>query len=113
MDEEPNVYWYEVDVERIVDGDTFTGSLSFGYGLVRKGQWFRLAGIDTPERGQPGFERSTEFLRERIEGKRIIINSHKDETGRWRRIVCDVYADGENVNEALLAAKLAVIPSYL
>lgn len=107
------LYWYAVDVERVVDGDTFVGALQFGFGLSRTGQWFRLAGIDTPERGQPGFHEATRFLEERIGGRRVIVCSHHDTSGRYRRIVCDVCADGVNVNEELLAAHLAKVPHYL
>lgn len=106
------LYWYEVDVERCVDGDTFVASLSFGFGLLRKKQYFRLALIDTPERGQLGFDEATEFLKSRIDGKRILINSARDTSGRYKRIVCQIFVDGENVNRQLLEAGHAKLVNY-
>ena len=106
------LYWYEVDVERVVDGDTFVGTMHLGFGLSRAKQYFRLALIDTPERGQAGFEEAKQFLIDKIDGKRIQINSAHDSTGRYKRVIAQVCADGENVNRALLENKLAVLVSY-
>ncbi len=49
-----------VVVNRVIDGDTFDGDADLGWGVWRcsiKGAWmrFRILGIDTPERGQPGY----------------------------------------------------------
>ena len=111
--DENSVYWYNVQVERVVDGDTFVGSIDFGFNLVRTGQYFRLAFVDTPERGKEGFAEATEFLRSAIEGKTIQVYSHNYSTGRYKRIIAELFVDGRNINRELLDKGLAVIPAYL
>ena len=109
---EAALYWYKIKVDRVVDGDTFVGTINFGFNLARTGQYFRLAFVDTPERGQAGFQEATDFLRDKIEGKEVLGYSHKDDTGRWKRIVVDCIYEDENINRALLDGGYAVISKY-
>ncbi len=49
-----------VVVNRVVDGDTFDGDADLGWGVWRRSikgapMRFRILGLDTPERGQPGY----------------------------------------------------------
>jgi len=110
--DESTLYWYAVDVERCVDGDTFSGSLLFGFGLSRARQYFRLAYVNTPERGQPGFDEATEFLRDLIGGRTVMVNTHRDKSGRYKRVICETFVDGVNVNKALLESGHAVLVDY-
>lgn len=61
----------------VVDGDTFrcleveTARPSLRADLAAVGGKVRLARIDTPERGQPGYEASTTALRVMIEGQAV------------------------------------------
>lgn len=111
--DETALYWYKVKVERIVDGDTFVGTIELGYNLNRTGQYFRMAYVNTPERGQEGFQEATDYMIDRIEGKEVMVYSHRDETGRYKRIVAETFIDGENVNRELLEKGFAVIPDYV
>ena len=52
--------YQNVMVDRVVDGDTVALTVDVGFGF-RYQDNFRLIGIDTPERGQPGFREATEF----------------------------------------------------
>ena len=106
------IYWYEVDVKRVVDGDTFVGDIRLGFGLSRSKQYFRLAMIDTPERGQPGYQEAKDYLVARIQGRRIMINSSHDSTGRYKRIIAQCCIDGQNVNQQLLELGYAKAVSY-
>lgn len=54
-----------VQVDRVVDGDTFKAQ--FG-GAVRS---VRVVGIDTPERGESGFAESTRAAERRFDGKTV------------------------------------------
>lgn len=107
-----SLYWYRVKVERVVDGDTFVGTIQLGFNLCRTGQYFRLAYVDTPERGQEGFKEATDYVASMIGGKTVDIFSHKDGTGRYKRIIAEVFVDGVNVNRELLNKGMAVIPEY-
>ena len=43
------MYRYNVEVTRIVDGDTVDVDIDLGFGMVYKKQRVRMMGIDTPE----------------------------------------------------------------
>jgi endonuclease YncB( thermonuclease family) len=48
MSEDKNVYYYNAEVKRIVDGDTFDILIDLGFDTFRKGR-VRLYGVNTPE----------------------------------------------------------------
>ena len=56
-------YHYEADLVRVIDGDTVVLVIDLGF-HVSVTQTVRLSGIDTPERGQPGFHEATQRLQE-------------------------------------------------
>lgn len=94
----------------VVDGDTFD---------VSSGHRIRLADVDTPERGEYGFDDATDYVGDLIYGKTVYLDVDDvymyDTTGT--RIVCVVYVEVEpgtylNLNQALLDHKLAVVSDY-
>jgi endonuclease YncB( thermonuclease family) len=72
-------------VVRVFDGDTI--ELRTGDDTIR----VRLAGIDTPERGQPWANRAKQALSERVFGKEVRVNEVA--VDRYGRTVGEVYAD--------------------
>lgn len=54
------MWTYRCVVVRVVDGDTIDIDIDLGFG-VHKIERVRLAGIDTPERGEPGWADATAF----------------------------------------------------
>lgn len=78
-------------VTRVVDGDTF-------YTASRK-RPVRLAGIDTPERGQRGAAAATGALRRLIGGQTVEINTVARDS--YGRSVANVKVDGRSVNHAM------------
>lgn len=85
---------------RISDGDTIVI-------LNEKKQSTRLrfAEIDAPEKGQDFYNKATEFVKELTTNKDIkIVQSGTD---KYKRPLIILYADGVNVNEALVRAGLA------
>jgi endonuclease YncB( thermonuclease family) len=72
-------------VVAIHDGDTIT--VLVGSNQVK----LRLAGIDTPERGQPWADRARQALAARVFRKQVRIN--QVDTDRYGRMVGEVYAD--------------------
>ena len=100
-----------VDIcSHVIDGDTFD---------VSSGNRIRLADVDTPERGEYGYEAASNFLGDWIYGKEVYLDVDEvyvtDTTGT--RIVCVVYVETDdgvyvNVNQALLDANLAVVSDY-
>ena len=98
---------------RNYDGDTITFNLPKLHPIIGKKIAVRVNGIDTPEiRGKCDKEKYDaeqakgmveDFLKdaERIDLKNM-------ERGKYFRIVADVYADGENLAEALVDSGMAV-----
>jgi len=77
--------WLDAKVVRTIDGDTL--EVRSGDETLR----IRLAGIDTPERGQPWYRRSKQALAERVAGREVRINAIAID--RYGRTVGEVYAD--------------------
>lgn len=98
---------YEVKgfCDKVIDGDTIEVG---GVGRVR------LVGIDAPEKGQPGYEEASNYVKSKCLGKTVYLDVDnarpKDKYGRTLAIV---YVDGININQELFKlkyAKLLYIP---
>ena len=72
-------------VVAVFDGDTLEMLVD---GAPRR---IRIAGIDTPERGQPWAERAKQALSARVFGKQVKVNEVAED--RYGRTVGEVYAD--------------------
>jgi micrococcal nuclease len=82
----------------VIDGDTVE---------MADGDRCRLLGIDTPERGEDGFDEATDFLRELIEGKRVRLEADPDHDDRdfFGRLLRHVYLpDDRNVQVLIIEA---------
>lgn len=110
------MYEYRVkEIVKVYDGDTITLVIDLGFNVSVK-EVFRLYGIDTPEvRGEEREDGliSRDWLRERLytayeTDKEIIIKTFKDKKGKYGRWLGEVFIDGININEQLIAEGLAV-----
>ena len=111
---------YKARVTSGYDGDTFTADIDLGLAVMVKGEKLRLYRINTPE--VRGAEReagllSRDFLREKIDGKEVIIQTIKDKKGKYGRYLAEVYLtdiDGNliNLNDMLVNKGLAVYMDY-
>ncbi len=94
----PAITGDEALVVKITDGDTI-GVLLGGETLT-----VRYVGIDTPERGQPGYQAATEANRQLVGGQTVILVKDKSDTDRYGRLLRYVYlTDGTMANAALVA----------
>lgn len=97
-----------VKVDRVVDGDTAIMTVDLGFDINYKHS-FRLYGIDTPEKGQPGFREATEALKSMIEGKTVSIDYFTED--KYGRPLATIYIniDGNliDVNEYMIKKGLA------
>lgn len=79
---------------KVVDGDTIDVE---GVGRVR------FVGVNTPERGEPGYKEAKEYVKKMCLGKTVGLDiddaKNKDKYGR---ILAVVYVDGVNLNQDLL-----------
>jgi micrococcal nuclease len=96
-------------VYKVVDGDTFD---AFPVGRVR------LADVNAPEVGEPGYYEAKDFLRSLIYGRRVYLDvDDLYVMDKYNRLVCVVYVRYNsthllNVNKALLLEGLAMIRDY-
>lgn len=113
------LYHYRALVTAAYDGDTITVDIDLGLRTTIKGEKLRLNRINTPEvRGE---EReaglvSRDWLRERIVGKEVLIETFKDKKGKYGRYIAEIWLpenDGYiNINDELVAKKLAEYRDY-
>jgi micrococcal nuclease len=68
-------------------------------------QRVRLAGIDTPERGQPYGKRAKQALLERVGGETVTVEWNKRD--RYRRIIGKLVLEGKDVNLSMVEDGLA------
>ena len=90
------MYQYAATLDRVVDGDTVDFDIDLGFD-IHVMQRVRLLGVDTPERGQEGFDEATVALEEKlIKADRIEVWTSK--TGKYGRYLGDIYttSTGEN-----------------
>lgn len=95
-------------IVRDVDGDTVEALIDLGYHTLvdRK---IRLSHVNTPEKGQQGWQEATDFTAQTLVGKDVVIVSTKDD--KYGRVLADIYVtiDGKEVyfNGELLSRGLA------
>jgi len=101
-------YRYRAEIVRWVDGDTVDVVVDLGFKIQTK-QRLRLFGVNTPERGKPGFREATEYCEGRApQGSTVEVSTYK--TGKFGRWLADVFVDGDedSVNKGLLETGHAV-----
>ena len=107
-----HVYFYYAEVVRWVDGDTVDLKVELGFHLTTESR-FRLYGIDTPERGRPGYKEAIEFVNTLAPvGTLVLIESHppQDKYGRYLTRVYPIVTihQAVEVGSTLISAGLAV-----
>ena len=109
------LYTYRVQyIHSVYDGDTCTLDIDLGLNTIRKKEKVRLYGIDAPElRGVSDEEKelgraARDWLWEKLdEAEEVVVRTHKDKTGKYGRLLGTLYADGKNLNAALIDQGLA------
>ena len=107
-------YLYGAKVIEIYDGDTLTALIDLGFNITIE-EKIRLYGINAPEmRGKekPQGIISRDYLRKRILGKEVIIETIKDKKGKYGRYLGIIKFEGKNINEEMVKKKLAKINYY-
>lgn len=104
MLEESEMYEYKAKIINVVDGDTVDALIDLGF-KVQTLQRLRLTRVDTPERTQPGYGAARDFVKQLVEGKDVIMRSHK--ASKWGYFLADISIDGKDVADMLLMAGLA------
>lgn len=101
------MFHYTATLDRVIDGDTYILDVDLGFRIHAK-LHIRALGVDTPDRGEVGYDEATAFVTEFLTGKSITILTEKDKT-TFERWLAWVYADGHSVDTALIKAGLGVL----
>jgi micrococcal nuclease len=113
------LYHYKAFISAAYDGDTVTADIDLGLKTVVKGETLRLNRINTPE--VRGAEREAvliirDWLRERIVGRTVMIETFKDSKGKYGRYIAEIWLpenDGyTNISDELVARGFAVYKDY-
>lgn len=113
---ESQLHTYTAKVVSIYDGDTIRADISLGLDLTAENKRIRLARINTPElkgRRRRAGKAARDFVRERIDGADIILQTIRDSQGRYGRYLAEVwYWDPDsrmyvNLNDELLDRGIA------
>jgi len=103
-------YTYNAKCTDVYDGDSITVDIDLGFNVILSKQKIRLLGIDTPE--LRGDEREQglvvrDYVRDLVLGKELILESHRDKSGKYGRWLGTLYVDDVNINQLLLDENLA------
>lgn len=108
------LYMYRANIVRVIDGDTIVADIDLGFRTWLHGEHLRLFGINTPENSTDEGKAVTLAVKERIEGKAVVLCTKKakrsdaESTGSFGRYLIEVYEGGESVNDWLLKTGRAV-----
>lgn len=95
------MYEYEAVVKSIYDGDTVTLDVDLGCFVWKANEKCRLYGIDTPElRGSEKIagKAARDFLRAILpDGSLITIKTQLDKSGKYGRLLVEIFCDLNNV----------------
>lgn len=102
------MYQYNARIVYVVDGDTVDALVDLGFGNFTKKR-LRLYGIDTPERGKPGYNEAKQFVIDKVLNQDVIINTFKDKEEKYGRYLAEIYLaeDPTFINDQLVMLGLA------
>jgi endonuclease YncB( thermonuclease family) len=86
-------------VTRVIDGDTIE---------LANGQSVRVVGIDTPERGECGYDRATSNMQRLVLGKRVRLTVSDEDTDRYGRLLRYVDVGKRDAGLAQITSGLAI-----
>lgn len=93
-DEKKSSYEASGSCYHVVDGDTIDVE---GVGRIR------LVGVNTPERGQPGYREAKDFVKSMCLGRTVQLDiDDAKRHDKYGRVLAVVYVDGVNLNRELL-----------
>lgn len=119
MKKQMPLYHYKAMITAVYDGDTVTADIDLGLKTFIKGEKLRLNRINAPElRGaeRPAGLVARDWLRSRVLGKTVLIETFKDKKGKYGRYIAELWLPEKegfiNVNDELVRQGLAEYKSY-
>lgn len=100
-------------VPHVVDGDTMDVVIDLGYDPITTKKRLRFLYIDTPERGEKGFDEAKAFVMQHVKAAETVwIQTTDFQRGSFRRWLAEIFIDdGDSIyslNDLLLKEGLAV-----
>ena len=108
------MFEYRCKLIKVVDGDTIDVDIDLGVGGWVRNQRVRLFGIDTPESRTRDLEEkkyglaAKEFLVKWTGAGELKIKTHKDERGKFGRILGEIWTFDTNINDKMVYEHHAV-----
>ena len=108
------MHTYRCKVIKIIDGDTIDVDIDLGFGIWLRNERVRLYGIDTPESRTRDEEEkkygkaAAAYLEKWVKSGGVTIRTHKDEKGKFGRILGEVWCFETNVNAKMIEEGHAV-----
>jgi micrococcal nuclease len=116
---EDKLYYYKGTVQSVYDGDTIRVDIDLGLNIVVKNEAVRLSRINAPEVRGEERERglaARDYLRSRIEDRDILLQTLKDQKGKFGRYLGEVWLKEKgkyiNINDEIVAEGFAVYKEY-
>jgi micrococcal nuclease len=117
---ELTLYHYKAKVTSVYDGDTCTVDIDLGIHTWIQGEKIRLNRINAPElRGSEKAKglKSRDFLRSKIDGKEIILQTIKDTKGKYGRYLGELWLEEPkgnfmNINDLIVKEGFAEYHKY-
>ena len=108
------MYEYKCKMVKVVDGDTIDVDIDLGFGVWMRNQRIRMHGIDTPESRTRNLEEkkyglaAKDFLIKWTNAGGLTLKTHKDDRGKFGRILGEIWCFDTNVNEKMIEEHHAV-----
>jgi len=119
ISKDAELFHYNAIVQSVYDGDTCRVDIDLGLGIWVRNEKIRLVRINAPEMTGADKARGTaarDFLRALIDGQEIIIESIKDQRGKYGRYLAEIWIlqNGcwTNINDLLVEAGYADYQVY-
>lgn len=104
------MYEYQATLVKVIDGDTVDLSVDLGFYTTLQCR-LRLVGVDTPERGKPGYQEAKEFVHATLYATHLKIRTIKHPSkslDKYGRFLADIILpDGASLSVLLIQNNLA------
>ena len=119
ISKDAELYHYVAQVQSVYDGDTCRVDIDLGLGIWLRNEKLRLVRINAPEvtgETKKAGLASRDALRERIQDRTVIIETLKDQRGKYGRYLAEIWLEENggftNINDELVRQGHAVYQEY-
>lgn len=102
------MYKYKAIVRRVIDGDTIEVDIDLGFKTILQKEKLRLLDIDTPELRSKSLTERIRAQEAKLyvqsllpEGKEVLIETRKDEKGKYGRYLAYVFIENKSLCDLL------------